>query len=656
MRRPAFAALCAASALTIGIVTSVGRTALSAGADDQALRPLSKVPPVERFGQAALDAQSEFLRRMSGVQINYGENGAVREVKGHTGVFLPSGLATFQLNQPDRELLTRIGPALLAAGTEELRPRRIVSSAPRVKRDSPERTIKFAQYIRGLEVQGASLVIWLNIQTNEIVRIAADFLPDYGLPREPKFSAAQARAKVEAAIRESVLEEKQKIVFEESSAPRLAYAFEDTGDTGGTLVWLFQATRDGESLEVVVSAVTGEVMRLRSLVNGLYFPLRLSYTANNTTPTLGTLPNGLTFTFGEGGSPPDTVAAELYNTAGTTFDVYAQIFDRNSWDAVGGPLKLVTHYATNQFPALWYGSGFIIIAENQSVLAHDVDAVAHEFAHGIHLSEGGQILSQAPDGAPALAEAFGDWGATVADVKLHSGVVSPSTWQISTYRNLQAPNTMDLFARDWFPTRSFMVGPFAGGTAHRNSTIMGHALYLLAMGGQHYRAGLPGSEVPVIPVTAVGYSVARDIFYDAIETGNALSTNATFFSLRNATVQAALNPAQQTSVQQAWNAVGVGYNCSTPPQVPQWTVTSQFCRGLYDIEWPSVPGATRYDGQVTQANLGWAFAQTIVDGNVNGCHQDLPPTTWMARLRACNGCGCSAWTATEFMPYWNQCQ
>src|SRR5690242_898748 len=73
MRRPALVALCAACALAVGIPASLGLSADSA--DDRASRPLSQVPKVERFGQAALDAQSAFLKRMPGIEIRYGENG-----------------------------------------------------------------------------------------------------------------------------------------------------------------------------------------------------------------------------------------------------------------------------------------------------------------------------------------------------------------------------------------------------------------------------------------------------------------------------------------------------------------------------------------------------------------------------------------------------
>ena len=278
MRRTSYA-LCAACALTFGIASSLDRIAVSA--DDPRPVPLSKVPPVARFGQVALDAQSNFLGRMPGVSVRYGDNGAVSEIKGRTGVFLQSGLAGFKVGEPSNELLEKFSPALLAAGTEELRVFRIASQAaiadPVAQATSPERTIRMVQFIRGREVLRSAVNISLNTQTNEVTHLVADFLPDRGLEHEPKLTAADARAHVEALMRDSVLEDEQKIIFEAAPA-RLAYAFEEIGDRGGiggVLVWVFQASRAGESVEASVSALTGQVIRIDETAMGIN---RISYT------------------------------------------------------------------------------------------------------------------------------------------------------------------------------------------------------------------------------------------------------------------------------------------------------------------------------------------------------------------------------------------
>lgn len=666
MRRLAFTAFSAACAFAIGIPATIGLSAV--GAEDQPHRPLSKIPRVERFGQEALDNQAEFLRRMSGVEVRYGENGAVSWMKGRTGIVLPAGLAGFKVGQSSRELLENIGPALLAAGTEELRVASVATHAGKAdaaeRASSPERAVNLVQYIRGREVQNSAVNVVLNQQTNEITLVVADFLPDRGLPHEAKLTAAQARAKVEAAMRDSVLDERRKVTFQDHPAT-LAYAFEEIGDNGGiggALVWVFQALQDGMPVEVNVNALTGEVLQVRSFVTAALN--RDSYTASY---SFLVPPAGVTHLFGEAGPSPAQqiqypLAAAAHSRANLTHTAFLQVFARDSYDGAGGTIKLVTNYGSQIGNAYYSPGGWLMFADGSASKksgAEDLDVVTHEFTHGIFQNRVGIINNNGPvDGAPALNEGFADWGTTVPDVFIN-GVPSVSTWQMGSQnpnnpldgvRNMWIPKSEDFWAVDWFPSRTQLL---SGHSKYRNSSILGHAFYLLTNGGQHNRAGLPLSEVPVIPVTGLGYAAARDVFYYSLFT-TILTPNSTYSSLKNATEAAAL-PAQLASVQQAWQAVGLNHNCSAAPQAPVITTWPAYCKGRYDITWPGVAGATRYDGQVTQANLGWAFAHTAVDGDVTSCQQDLPNAYWMMRVRACNGCGCSGWSNIEYMQYYMPC-
>jgi bacillolysin len=358
---------------------------------------------------------------------------------------------------------------------------------------------------------------------------------------------------------------------------------------------------------------------------------------------------------------------EAHNKAGLAFNAFAAVFSRNSWDGAGGIIRLATNYGNDLGNGYSAPGGWLMFANGEAgqlSAAEDLDAVTHEYTHGIVGNRLGLINVNGPvDGAPSLNEGFADWGATVSNVYIQ-GFPSPATWQIGAQdpthpldglRNLQFPISEDLFARDWFPSRTEALG---AASRYRNSTIMGHAFYLLASSGpaQHYRAGIPGSGVPVIPVAGLGYEAARNIFYYSMFTG-VLNNTATFFSLRSATLAAAL-PTQQASVQQAWQAVGLSYNCTSAPQTPQIQVWPAYCLGKHKITWNPVPGATTYDGQATPVVLGWGLAQTITDGNVNECKQNIPPNTgdWWVRVRACNGCGCSGWSPQGMMEYWYTCQ
>ena len=95
--------------------------------------------------------------------------------------------------------------------------------------------------------------------------LLADFLPDRGLEHEPRLTAAEAKAKLEAELREIPYQELNP-TFQDTPA-RLAYTFEQwrsSGGMGGALVWVFPVTyppAGGELQfgELKVDAATGKI-------------------------------------------------------------------------------------------------------------------------------------------------------------------------------------------------------------------------------------------------------------------------------------------------------------------------------------------------------------------------------------------------------------
>ena len=200
-------------------------------------------PPPDDPCHAAREAQYEFLRSHGARVLDWNDNGTVKSME-LTGIFVPGGIDGFKVGEPAPELLKRIGPALLAVGTEELRVRSVATEAakadPAERAASPDRTIRFSQFIRGREVRWASVNINLNIRTNEVTMVVADFMPDRGLDHEPRLTAAEARKKVEAELREIPYQELNPTFYD--TPARLAYAFEQLQSgrvLGGALVWVF---------------------------------------------------------------------------------------------------------------------------------------------------------------------------------------------------------------------------------------------------------------------------------------------------------------------------------------------------------------------------------------------------------------------------------
>ncbi len=221
---------------------------------------------------AARATQYEFIQRHAAGELVWNDNGTVKSLK-TKGVVLKTGITGFQVGQPAAELLEKLGPALLATGTEELRVAHVHRDAPKLKPDSPERSIRFDQFIRGRQVRTGSVKITFNIQTNEVMAFGADFLPDRGLDHKPKLTEDRARAKAEILMRKSPFAG-AVVTFSDETAPYLAYAFEELGEfgvVGGALVWVFQAkTEWDEWTEVNISAATGESIPRYSLSSYWY--------------------------------------------------------------------------------------------------------------------------------------------------------------------------------------------------------------------------------------------------------------------------------------------------------------------------------------------------------------------------------------------------
>jgi hypothetical protein len=218
--------------------------------------------------QTVRQAQYRFLRERPAVQVEWNENGTVRQLNGPTGIFLPAGAAGFKVGESAPEVLEKLGPVLLARGTEELRVWSITTAAE-MPASLPIRrrtVIKMVEYIRGRQVHSSSVNLGLDPRTNEVMLMLADFVPDRGLEHKPRLSEPQARAKLEMLIHEG---EQAVMNYTLQGTGRLAYTFQEWGTFGGglgaVLVWLFPVVSsvpeqgEGSFGELGVDAATGQI-------------------------------------------------------------------------------------------------------------------------------------------------------------------------------------------------------------------------------------------------------------------------------------------------------------------------------------------------------------------------------------------------------------
>jgi hypothetical protein len=201
-------------------------------------------PPVERHvSDVALPVDAETLNRqyvalssMPSVTVVYSALGPVRSMEGATGIELSSQTRNLERGQAAPEVLQKFKDVLLAAGSETLKVRR--NERP----PGQYRYLATDQFINGIPVLYGSVSVRIEEATGLVEALGANFLPDRGLPRQPKLSEADAAKRVEQHLVER-REAKRGSV--ETSTVTLAYHGTNPGSIRGRLVWAVRARWPG---------------------------------------------------------------------------------------------------------------------------------------------------------------------------------------------------------------------------------------------------------------------------------------------------------------------------------------------------------------------------------------------------------------------------
>lgn len=302
-----------------------------------------------------------------------------------------------------------------------------------------------------------------------------------------------------------------------------------------------------------VQAVRGKAPRPRTAQPATKH--RSVYTANNTTTLPGTLVRGE-------GKPAsgDAAVDEAYNGLGATFDLYYQVYGRNSIDDAGLPLLGTVHYDQDYDNAFWNGSQMVFgdgDGQYFNRFTISVDVIGHELTHGV---TGDTAKLDYQDQAGALNESVSDVFGSL--VKQHAAspqqTAAKADWLIGAglftskvkgvaLRSMKAPGTAyddPVLGKDPQPAdmAHYVSTTSDNGGVHTNSGIPNHAFYLLAvaLGGYAWeKAGM------------IWYKTLLD---------SRLATNASFQDFANLTADTAataFSTTEQRAVVAAWNKVGI---------------------------------------------------------------------------------------------------
>jgi Zn-dependent metalloprotease len=298
---------------------------------------------------------------------------------------------------------------------------------------------------------------------------------------------------------------------------------------------------------------------------------RLVYDAKNGLILPGTLARK------EGDAPTADVAVnEAYDGSGATYDLFKDIYNRDSIDANGMQLKSTVHYRKGYDNAFWNGDQMVYGDGDEDQPEEDrlfnrftiaIDIIGHELTHGVTQFEAKLVYSYQPG---ALNESMSDVFGSLVKQRVLNHTAAQADWIIG--EGLFTPNVNGVGIRS-------MKEP---GTAYDDPVIgkdpqPGHMDDYVNTGsdngGVHINSGIPNRAFYVTAMELGGYTweKAGQIWYVTLR--DKLGTNSQFQDCANLTYSVAADlfgtgSLEQLAVKKGWAEVGITVDDGTTPPPP----------------------------------------------------------------------------------------
>ncbi|WP_413198873.1 M4 family metallopeptidase [Nostoc piscinale] len=306
--------------------------------------------------------------------------------------------------------------------------------------------------------------------------------------------------------------------------------------------------------------VSAQFRGRRNVVGNIFFSpspgekRRTIYDAKNGQQLPGALVRGE-------GDPPSTDEAvnEAYDAAGATYDLYYEVFERNSIDDKGLRLDSTVHYGVKYDNAFWNGDQMVYgdgDGELFQRFTKCIDIIGHELTHGVTQYEAGLQYYGEPG---ALNESFSDVFGSLVKQRLKNQTADQADWIIG--EGLLAPGVKGIGIRSMKAPGTAYDDPVLGKDpqpAHMRNKFMGWE----DNAGVHINSGIPNYAFYLAAVEIGGYAweKAGKIWYIALR--DRLRNQAQFKTAANVTIQVAgelygTDSPEQKAVQNAWQKVGV---------------------------------------------------------------------------------------------------
>ncbi|MFF8030830.1 MULTISPECIES: M4 family metallopeptidase [unclassified Streptomyces] len=303
-----------------------------------------------------------------------------------------------------------------------------------------------------------------------------------------------------------------------------------------------------------LTTVIGAAAAARPAGTGPGTPHRTVYDARHGTELPGDTVRGE-------GAPPgkDASVNRAYAGLGATFELFLEVYARDSIDGDGLPLDATVHYDRDYNNAFWNGEQ-MVFGDGDGEIFLDftlpIDVIGHELAHGVtqytanltYFGQPGALNESMSDVFGALIKQYSlGQTASEADWLIGAGLLAPRVTG-KALRSMKEPGTAyddDVLGKDPQPATmdDYVRTGRDNGGVHINSGIPNHAFYLAAttLGGHAWeRAG--------------------QVWYDVL-TGGELEQDALFADFAGLTVKAARarygEGEELQAVTKAWERVGV---------------------------------------------------------------------------------------------------
>jgi Zn-dependent metalloprotease len=284
---------------------------------------------------------------------------------------------------------------------------------------------------------------------------------------------------------------------------------------------------------------------------------------------------------GEGDPPSgDATVDEAYDGSGDTYDLYQQVYGRDSIDGNNMRMDSTVHYRRGYDNAFWngeqmvYGDGDEDLPEDERLFnrfTKSLDVIGHELTHGVTQFTANLVYSNQPG---ALNEHFSDvFGSLVRQWKLGQAA-GEADWLIGA--DLFTPNVNGRGLRSMKEPGSAYDDPVIGKDPQPGH-MDDYVNTTQDNGGVHINSGIPNRAFYEI-ATAIGgrsWEKAGQIWYKTLTDGR-LSSQAEFQTAADLTFAIAgelygADSLEQQAVKTGWSAVGITVAGETPTPEPSPT-------------------------------------------------------------------------------------